>query len=147
MGFHYRTVDQIKAIARFRGQLIKNSLPDAASRPAVEAVISRRVRPVPFGQVSPRHSCAQHVKYRVHNSSIIGTRSLSSLRHQWLQKSPVLVAQIKSHDPPPVTVNHDPSAFSRNYVGTDPNQNKGQCFSDDTRYTGQGTSAGTTIST
>jgi len=147
MGFHYRTVDQIKTVARFRGQPIENPLPDATSSPAVEAIVSCRVRSIPFGQVSPRHPCAQHVKYRVHNPAIVCARALSSLRHQWLQKSPVLVAQIKSHDPPPVTVNHDPSAFSRNYVGTDPNQNKGQCFSDDTRYTGQGTSAGTTIST
>ena len=28
--------------------------------------------------------------------------------------------QIKSHDPPPITVNHDHYDFSRRYVGTDP---------------------------
>ncbi|MGO8866395.1 MAG: hypothetical protein ACLQME_07840, partial [Alphaproteobacteria bacterium] len=41
-------------------------------------------------------------------------------RHQRLEKSPLLIAQIKSHDPPPTTVNHNPVSFSSNYVGTDP---------------------------
>jgi hypothetical protein len=120
MGFHNRAVDQIKAIARFRGQPIENPLPNTASRPAIEAIVSRRVRPVPFGQVSPRHPCAQHVKYRIYDPAIVGARALASFRHQWLQKSPIRIAQIKSHDPPPSTVNHDRLCFSRNYVGTDP---------------------------
>jgi tripartite-type tricarboxylate transporter receptor subunit TctC len=34
--------------------------------------------------------------------------------------SPVVIAQIKSHDPPPATVNHVQCDFSRFYVGTDP---------------------------
>lgn len=36
------------------------------------------------------------------------------------RKSPFLVAQIKSHDPPPSMVNHVQTSFSSNYVGTDP---------------------------
>jgi hypothetical protein len=59
------------------------------------------------GQISPRHPRPQHVNYRVHNPSIVGASALSNLRHQRLQKSPFLIAQIKSHDPPPRTVIHD----------------------------------------
>ena len=121
MGFHNRAIDQIKAVARFRCQSIENPLPDTAPRPTIEAIVSRCVRPIPFGQISPRHPRAQHVKYRVHNPTIVGARALSSFRHQRLQKSPFLIAQIKSHDPPPLTVNHDYCDFSRNYLSTDPN--------------------------
>jgi hypothetical protein len=127
MGFHNCAVDQIKAVARFRGQPIENPLPDAASRSTVEAVVSHCVRSIPFGQISPRHPCPQHVKYRFNDPAIVGARALSSFRHQWLQKSPILIAQIKSHDPPPLTVNHDHSGFSRNYVATYPNSSTMKC--------------------
>src|SRR6202042_442380 len=108
-------------VARFRCQRVENPLPDAASRPAVEAIVYRRIRPVAFRQIAPRHPGAQHVKYRVHNLPIVSAGAHSALRHQRLEKSPFLIAQIKSHDPPPSTVNHDHDDFSRTYVGTDPN--------------------------
>jgi hypothetical protein len=38
--------------------------------------------------------------------AIVGASALSALRHQRLKQSPFVVAQIKSHDPPPATVNH-----------------------------------------
>jgi hypothetical protein len=121
MGFHDRAVDQIQAVARFRCQRVENPFPDAASRPAVEAIVRRCIRPIAFRQIAPRHPGAQHVKYRVHNLAIVSACAPSSFRHQWLQKSPFVIAQIKSHDPPLTTVNHDRLDFSRNYVGTDPN--------------------------
>ena len=120
MGFHDRAVDQIQTVARFRCQRVKNPLPDATSRPTIEAIVSRCVGPIAFRQIAPRHPRAQHVKYRVHDLAIISASALSSFRHQRLQKSPFVIAQIKSHDPPPTTVNHDHFDFSRNYVGTDP---------------------------
>ncbi len=91
-----------------------------ASRPTVEAVVSRCVRSVAFRQIAPRHSGAQHIKYCVHDLSMVCACALSSLRHQRLQKSSFLIAQIKSHDSPPTTVSHVRPCFSIIYVGTDP---------------------------
>jgi len=125
MGFHDRTIDQIQGVARFRGQRVESPFPDATSRPTVEAIISRRVRPVAFWQIAPWHPGAQHVKYRVHDPSIVSARTPSTFRHQRLQKSPFLIAQIKSHDPPPTTVNHVRHCFSIIYVGTDPSGGSG----------------------
>jgi hypothetical protein len=90
------------------------------SRSAREAIVRRRVRPVAFRQIAPRHPGAQHVKYRVHDLSIVSAGTHSALRHQRLKKSPFVIPQIKSHDPTPITVNHDHYDFSRSYLGTDP---------------------------
>ena len=120
MGFYDRAVDQIQTVARFRCQSVENPLPDAASRPTIEAIVSRRVRPIAFRKIAPRHPSAQHVKYRVHDPSIVNACAHSTFRHQRLQKSPLVIAQIKSHDPPPDTVNHVQPCFSIIYVGTDP---------------------------
>ena len=120
MGFHDRAVDQIKIVARFRRQRVENSLPDPASRPPVEAIVSRRIGPIPLGQITPRHPRAQHVEYRVHYPSIVHPATLPTARHERLQQSPLLVTQIKPHDPPPTTVNHDPLNLSSNYLGTNP---------------------------
>src|ERR1700730_1602609 len=120
MRFHDRAVDEMQTVARFRCQRVENLLPDPASRPPVEAVVSRRVGPVALGEISPRHPGSQHVEDRVHDLAILGARALAASRHQWLQQSPFLVAQIKSHDPPLTTVNHDNLIFSSNYVSTDP---------------------------
>ena len=119
VSFHNGAIDQIQTVARLRRQLVEDTLPDAASRPTVEAIVSRRVRSIPFGQISPRHPCPQHVKYRIHNLAIVNSRDLSALRQQWLKKRPVLIAQIKSNDPPPRTVNHVRSNYSIIYLGTD----------------------------
>jgi hypothetical protein len=54
VGFHDRAVDQIQSVARFRCQRVENLLPDAASRPTVEAIVSRRVRAVALRQIAPR---------------------------------------------------------------------------------------------
>src|SRR6266446_1586936 len=122
MGFHDRAVDQVKTVARFRCQRVKNPFPDATSRPTVEAIVRRRVWPIAVRQIAPRHPRAQHIKYRVHDLAIVSAPALSSFRHQRLQKSPFVIAQIKSHDPPPTTVNHFKTRFSMAYVGTDPSQ-------------------------
>src|SRR5471032_3266716 len=121
MSFHNCAVDQIKTVARLQRQLVENTLPDAPARPTVEAIVSRRVGAIAFRQISPWHSGAQNVKYRIHNLAIINSRVLSALRQKWLKKRPVLIAQIKSHDPPPRTVNHVRSNYSIIYLGTDPN--------------------------
>src|SRR6516165_11310436 len=104
MGFHDRAVDQIKIVVRFRRQRVENPLPDPASRPPVEAIVSRRIGPIPLGQITPRHPRAQHVEYRVHYPSIVHPATLPTARHERLQQSPLLVTQIKPHDPPPITV-------------------------------------------
>jgi hypothetical protein len=52
--------------------------------------------------------------------AIVSAGALSALRHQRLGKSPFAVAQIKSHDPPPRTVNHVRPVYSIRYLGTDP---------------------------
>ena len=122
MGFHDRAVDQIETIARFRRQRVEDPLPDTASRPTIEAIVGRRVRPVSLGQVSPRHARAQHVKDRVHDLAIINARTLPALRQQGFEERPVLIAQIKSHDPPPRTVNHVRPNYSIVYLGTDPSR-------------------------
>src|SRR5665648_124583 len=41
---------------------------------------------------------------------------------------PVLIAQIKSHDPPPRTVNHVRSNYSIIYLGTDPSTTLAELF-------------------
>ena len=106
MSFYDCAVDQIQTVARFRCQRVENPLPDAASGPTVEAIVSGRVRPIAFRQIAPGHPGAQHVKYRVHDPTIVSTCALATFRHQRLKKSPIVIAQIKSHDPPPTTVNH-----------------------------------------
>ncbi len=120
MSLHDRAVDHIQTVARFRCQRVENPLPDAAPRPTIEAIVRGRVGPIAFRQVTPRHASAQHVEYRIHDPAVVGTSALSALRHQRLQQSPFLVAQIKSHDPPPSTVNHVRRYFSMDYLGTDP---------------------------
>src|SRR6516165_9370857 len=120
MGFHDRAVDQIKIVVRFRRQRVESPLPDPASRPPVEAIVSRRVGPILLGQITPRHPRAQHLEYCVHYPSIVHPATLPTARHERLQQSPLLVTQIKPHDPPPTTVNHDPINLSSNYLGTNP---------------------------
>jgi hypothetical protein len=120
MGFHDGAVDQIQTVARFRCQRVENPLPDAATGPTVEAIVRRRVRPISLGQIAPRHPGTQHIEYRVHNLAIVSAGALPTLRHQRLKKSPFVIAQIKSHDAPPRTVNHVRSNYSIRYLGTDP---------------------------
>src|ERR1035437_8733325 len=120
VSFHNGAIDQIHAVARFRCQLVENTLPDPTARPTVEAIISRRVGAIACRQIPPRHSGPQHVKYRIHNLAIVNSRALSALRQQRFEQRPVLIAQIKSHDPPPRTVNHVRPNYSIIYLGTDP---------------------------
>src|SRR4029077_9493730 len=99
---------------------IKNPFPDAASRPAVETIVRRCIWPIALRQIAPRHPGAQHVKDRVHDRAIVSAGALAALRHQRLEKSPFVVAQIKSHDPPPRTGDYFRSNYSIRYLGTDP---------------------------
>ena len=73
-------------------------------------------------QIAPRHPSTQHIKYRVHDLSIVRPRTLAVLRHQRLKQSPFVITQIESHDPPTAAVNHVPPCFSISYLGTDPNR-------------------------
>src|SRR5690349_13964895 len=130
----YRAVDEMKTVARFRCQRVENLLPDPASRPPVEAVVSRRVGSIALRQISPRHPGSQHVKDRVHDLAILGTCALAASGHQWLQQSPFLLAQIKPHDSPPTTVNHDYPIFSRHYVSTDPSLPFSNSFDSSPKY-------------
>jgi len=127
MSFHDGAVDQIEAVVRFRGQLVEDFLPNAAPGPAIEAIIGRRVRPVAFRQIPPGHAGSQHIKDRVHDLAVVGPRALAALRHQRLKQRPLLIGQIKSHDPPPIAVNHCSLRFSMLYVSTDPS-NDGAFF-------------------
>ena len=120
MSFHDRAVDQVQAVARFRCQGVENSLPDAASGPAVKAIVRCRVGSIALRQIAPRHPRAQHVKYCIHDLSIVSPSALAASRHQRLERSPFIIAQVKSHDPPPSTVNHVRSNYSMIYLGTDP---------------------------
>jgi hypothetical protein len=120
MGFQDGAVDQIQTVARLGCQRVENPLPDAAPRPAIETIVGRCVGPIALRQVAPRHPGAQHVEYRVHDLAIVNAGTLSAPRHQRLEKSPFVVAQIKSHGPPPSTENHVRLAFSRSYRSTDP---------------------------
>jgi hypothetical protein len=121
MGFHDRAVDQMKPVMRLRRQPVENLLPDAAPRPTVEAIVYRRVSPIPVRQIEPRHPRPQHVENRVHHVATVSARPLLAPRHQRLQKSPFLIDQIKPHDPPSPTVNHEQPNFLRNYVSRSPN--------------------------
>jgi hypothetical protein len=47
--------------------------------------------------------------------------TLATLRQQRFEQRLFLIAEIKSHDPPPRTVNHVRPNYSMNYLGTDPN--------------------------
>src|SRR5215218_7034515 len=82
MGFHNRAVDQIQIVPRTRCERIKNSFPDAAPRPAVEAIVRRCIWPIALRQIAPRHPGAQHVKDRVRDLTIVSPGALSALRHQ-----------------------------------------------------------------
>src|SRR4029079_2046085 len=124
MSFHDGAVDQIQTVARLGGQGVKEAFPDAAPRPTIEPVVRRCVRPIALGQIAPRHSSAQHVKYRVHDLPSIRAGTLSAFRHQRLKQSPFVVAEIKSHDPPPSTVNHVRLNYSMSYLGTDPSPSR-----------------------
>src|SRR4029077_5816504 len=90
----------------------------------VETIVRRCIWPIALRQIAPRHPGAQHVKDRVHDRAIVSAAALAALRHQRLEKSPFVVAQIKSHDPPPRTVNHVRSNYSIRYLGTDASRNR-----------------------
>ena len=59
---------------------------------------------------------------RIHDLAVINPRTLAALRQQRFEQRPFLVAQIKSHDPPPHTVNHVRPKYSNSYLGTDPSE-------------------------
>lgn len=121
MSFHDRAVDQIETVARLRRQRIEYPFPDAAPRPPAKPIVGRRARTIALRQIAPRYPGAQDIEDRVHDPTIIHPRAPPARRHQGLKDSPFRVFQIKSHDPPPLTVNHDSQTFSRYYVSTDPN--------------------------
>ena len=72
-----------------------------------------------LGSKSPGRS-----KYRVHDLAIVNPSALSTFRQQRFEKRPFLIAQIKSHDPPPRTVNHVRPNYSIIYLGTDPSKTR-----------------------
>src|SRR3974390_1695824 len=87
---------------------------------AVDAIIGGGVRSITCRQIAPGHSGAQHVKDGVHDLAVINSRPLAPLRKQRFEQHPFFIAEIKSHDPPPRTVNHVRPNYSMNYLGTDP---------------------------
>ncbi len=71
-------------------------------------------------KITPGHSGTQHVKNGIHDLAVVNPRTLATLRQQRLKQRPFFIAEIKSHDPPPRTVNHVRSNYSIIYLGTDP---------------------------
>jgi hypothetical protein len=65
-----------------------------------------------------RDTGAQHIEYRVHDPSIVGASASAASAAR--PEPPIIVAEIKSHAPPPSTVNHVRSNYSVSYLGTDP---------------------------
>ena len=65
MGPDNRTVDHVQAVLGLLGQSIEYLFPDAALRPAIVAIIASRIRPVPFRQIAPRATRAQHIENAV----------------------------------------------------------------------------------
>ena len=85
MSFYNGAVDQIQTVARFRSELVENTLPDPTSR--CDRLLARSFGP-----------------------------SVAAV-----EKRPVLIAQIKSHDPPPRRVTYVRPNYSIVYLGTDSN--------------------------
>ena len=85
----------------------------------VQTIVSARVWAIPCRQIPPRHSGAQHVKYRIHDFAIVNARGFPALRQQRFEQCPILIAQIKSQDPPPSTEYYVRPSYSMNCLGTD----------------------------
>ena len=115
MGFDDGAVDQMQTITGFGGQRLEHPAPDAARRPAIEAIIGRRIGPVTFRQVPPRDARAQHVEDRVHDLAVSHPTAAPRRQQQPRQDRPFLIAQVKPQDPPPTRLNHAFSSHSRAY--------------------------------
>ena len=63
MGAHYGAVDHRIFLVGVGRQMLKDPLPDALCRPAAEAPMDVFPAAEPFGQVTPRHTCAVSKEY------------------------------------------------------------------------------------
>jgi len=79
---------------------VHQAVPDAGFAPAIEAVVDRRVGPVPFGKIAPRRACAQHVEHAVDDPPIVlRLRPPAVHRQQRIDDAPLEVCEIVAHDP------------------------------------------------
>jgi hypothetical protein len=80
MGLDDRANNKMQAVARFRSETLEYVLEDTASRPPIEPVMRCRVRPIPFRQITPRHTSAQYTEDTIQHKTIIHPSRLAGRR-------------------------------------------------------------------
>lgn len=100
MHAHDRAVDHLHlAVVRFDDG-IHQTVPDARFAPAVEPVVSSRIRPIPLGQIAPWRASAQHPEDAVEDLPVVQRLGTSAVhRQQRFDDTPLEVRQIVAHDP------------------------------------------------
>ena len=102
MDAHDRTVDHLHFAVVCLDNGIHQAIPDACLAPAVEAIVSRRVRPISLRQIAPRSARAQHPKYAIENAAIVARLATAPvLRQKRFDDTPLEVGQVVTHDPSP----------------------------------------------
>ena len=71
VSFHDGAVDQIQTVARFGCQRIEGPLPDAASRPAIEAIVDGRVGTILGRAIAPARAALEHMNDAADDPTII----------------------------------------------------------------------------
>ena len=100
MHAHDRAVDHLHLAVVGLHDGVHQAVPDAGFAPAIEAVVDRRVGPVPFGKITPRRARAQHIEHAIDDLPIVlrlGTTPVHG--QQRFDNAPLEVRQIVAHDP------------------------------------------------
>jgi len=100
MNPHNRAVDHLHLAAMRLGDRVHQSVPNPSLTPAIEAVVSSRVRSIALRQIAPRGSRSQHPENAVHHPPVVlafGTRT--PLRQHSFDNAPLEIGKIVAHDP------------------------------------------------
>ena len=88
------------------GKLPEQVFPDAAPRPAHEAIIDRRRRTILWRAIAPAAAALEHVHDAADHAAIVGPLDTAHIGRQMrLDPRPLLIAQpeqISAHDPNPL---------------------------------------------
>lgn len=99
MHAHDRTIDHLHPAVVRLDDGIHQLVPDACFPPAVEAIVSGRIRPISLGQIAPRCARAQNPEDAVENLAVVlRLRPTPIQRQQRFDNAPLKVGQIVSHE-------------------------------------------------
>jgi len=100
MHAHQGAVDHLDLVAVGLDDGIHQAIPDPRLAPAVEAIVGRRVRPIPLGQIAPGGAGPQHPEDAVEDPTIVPRFGAPSVhRQKRLDDTPLEVGEVVAHDP------------------------------------------------